>query len=54
MGRHAGFITAAATVASQDVNYALIPEVPFVMESFLASLKRRSVLAATGQPERFA
>jgi len=41
MGRQAGFITAAATVASQDVNFALIPEVPFVMESFLASLKLR-------------
>ena len=41
MGRNAGFITAASTVASQDVNFALIPEVPFVMESFLASLKLR-------------
>ena len=43
MGRHAGFITAGATVASQDVNFALIPEVPFVLESFLAALKRRMV-----------
>jgi 6-phosphofructokinase 1 len=41
MGRHAGFITAAATVASQDVNFALIPEVPFKLEAFLAALKRR-------------
>jgi 6-phosphofructokinase 1 len=41
MGRHAGFITAGATVASQDVNFALIPEVPFDLEVFLAALKRR-------------
>ncbi|MEI8386330.1 MAG: ATP-dependent 6-phosphofructokinase [Verrucomicrobiota bacterium] len=43
MGRHAGFITAAATVANQDVNFALIPEVPFALESFLAALKRRMI-----------
>lgn len=41
MGRHAGFITAGATIASQDVNFALIPEVPFKLESFLAALKER-------------
>ena len=41
MGRHAGFITAGATVASQDVNFALIPEVPFALDSFLAALKKR-------------
>jgi 6-phosphofructokinase 1 len=41
MGRHAGFITAGAVVASQDVNFALIPEVPFKLESFLAALKER-------------
>lgn len=41
MGRHAGFVTAGATVASQDVNFALIPEVPFKLESFLAALKQR-------------
>lgn len=41
MGRHAGFVTAAAVVASQDVNFALIPEVPFKLESFLAALKER-------------
>lgn len=44
MGRHAGFITAGATVASQDVNFALIPEVPFALEGergFLAALKDR-------------
>jgi len=32
MGRHAGFIAAGATVASQDVNFTLIPEVPFSLE----------------------
>lgn len=44
MGRHAGFITAGATIASQDVNYALVPEVPFKLEGpggFLAALKER-------------
>ena len=41
MGRHAGFVTAAAVVASQDVNFALIPEVPFKLEAFLVALKER-------------
>lgn len=44
MGRHAGFLTAEATVASQDVNFTLIPEVPFELEGgcgFLAALERR-------------
>lgn len=41
MGRHAGFVTAGAVVASQDVNFALIPEVPFKLESFLVALKQR-------------
>jgi 6-phosphofructokinase 1 len=41
MGRHAGFITAGAVVASQDVNFALIPEVPFKLDAFLAALKAR-------------
>ena len=41
MGRQAGFVTAAAVVASQDVNFALIPEVPFKLETFLAALKER-------------
>jgi len=43
MGRHAGFITAGAVVASQDVNFALIPEVQFRLEAFLAALKKRMV-----------
>ncbi len=41
MGRHAGFITAGATVASQDVNFALVPEVPFKLDAFLAALEER-------------
>ncbi|WP_035600662.1 ATP-dependent 6-phosphofructokinase [Haloferula sp. BvORR071] len=41
MGRHAGFITVGATVASQDVNFLLIPEVPFKLEAFLAALEER-------------
>lgn len=41
MGRHAGFIAAAATVASQDVNFCLVPEQPFALESLLAALERR-------------
>jgi 6-phosphofructokinase 1 len=44
MGRHAGFIAAAATTASQDVNFCLIPESPFALEGktgLLAALERR-------------
>jgi 6-phosphofructokinase 1 len=41
MGRHAGFIAAGATVASQDVNFCLVPEVVFRLDSFLPALKRR-------------
>jgi 6-phosphofructokinase 1 len=44
MGRDAGFIAAGATVASQEVNYTLIPEVPFQLDGaggFLAHLKER-------------
>jgi 6-phosphofructokinase 1 len=44
MGRHAGFIAAAATVASQDVNFCLVPEVPFALQGpggLLASLEKR-------------
>jgi 6-phosphofructokinase 1 len=41
MGRHAGFVTAGATVASQDVNFALVPEVPFSLDTFLLALKER-------------
>lgn len=44
MGRHAGFIAAGAAVASQDVNFVLVPEMPFQLEGengLLAALKRR-------------
>ncbi len=41
MGRHAGFIAVGATVASQEVNFCLIPEVRFSLDGFLAALKRR-------------
>ncbi|MEO8592641.1 MAG: ATP-dependent 6-phosphofructokinase [Candidatus Solibacter sp.] len=44
MGRHAGFIAAGATVASQDVNFTLVPEVPFQLEGeggLLNALKQR-------------
>jgi 6-phosphofructokinase 1 len=41
MGRHAGFVTAGAVVASQDVNFALIPEVPFKIDIFLSALRER-------------
>lgn len=44
MGRDAGFIAAGATLASQVVNFCLVPEVPFVLEGeqgFLEALRRR-------------
>ena len=46
MGRHAGFIAIGATVASQDVNFVLVPEVPFVLEGengFLKALRDRMI-----------
>jgi 6-phosphofructokinase 1 len=49
MGRHAGFIAAGATVASQDVNFTLVPEVPFRLEGkrgFLEALGKRIVQRA--------
>jgi 6-phosphofructokinase 1 len=49
MGREAGFIAATATLASQEVNFALIPEVPFPLEGeggLLHALKKR--LSARG------
>ena len=44
MGRDSGFIAAAATLASREVNYCLIPEVSFELEGplgFLRSLEQR-------------
>jgi 6-phosphofructokinase 1 len=44
MGRDSGFIAAGATLASQEVNFTLVPEVPFKLEGecgLLALLHRR-------------
>jgi 6-phosphofructokinase 1 len=44
MGRHSGFIAATATLAQQDVNFVLIPEVDFDLEGpngFLTALEKR-------------
>jgi len=44
MGRGAGFIAAGATLASQDVNFCLVPEVPFALhgdQGLLPVLRRR-------------
>ncbi len=44
MGRDSGFIAAGATLASQEVNFTLVPEVPFKLEGetgLLAMLHRR-------------
>ncbi len=44
MGRDAGFIAAGATIASQEVNATLIPEIPFALDGdkgLLTYLERR-------------
>ena len=41
MGRHSGFIAAYATLANSDVNFCLVPEVPFTLPGFLDALRRR-------------
>jgi 6-phosphofructokinase 1 len=44
MGRHSGFLAAHATLANYDVNFCLVPEVPFSLEGeggFLQALERR-------------
>jgi 6-phosphofructokinase 1 len=49
MGRHSGYITTLASLANGDVNFVLIPEVPFELEGpngLLSLLERR--LAARG------
>ena len=46
MGRDSGFIAAGAVVASQEVNFVLIPEIPLHLDGpkgFLAALHRRMV-----------
>ena len=41
MGRESGFIAAYAALAYNDVNFCLIPEVPFTLGSFLRTLSER-------------
>ena len=44
MGRESGYIAANASLAAQDVNFCLVPEIPFDLEGangFYAHLKRR-------------
>ncbi len=44
MGRHSGYITTLASLANGNVNFALIPEVPFDLQGphgFLCTLERR-------------
>lgn len=63
MGRYAGFIAAAASVALRDVNFCLIPESDFDLEGeqgFLAAMERRIekrghavVVVAEGAGQKF-
>jgi len=41
MGRDSGFIAAFATLANNDVNFCLVPEVPFSLEGLLQALRQR-------------
>ncbi|HOV86105.1 MAG TPA: ATP-dependent 6-phosphofructokinase [Syntrophobacteraceae bacterium] len=41
MGRESGFIPAFAALAYNDVNYCLVPEIPFTLEGFLQNLEER-------------
>jgi 6-phosphofructokinase 1 len=41
MGRESGFIAAYATLAYSEVNFCLVPEVQFTLETFLGALKVR-------------
>jgi 6-phosphofructokinase 1 len=44
MGRHSGFISAGACLATNDANFCLVPEVPFTLEGqggFLHRLEQR-------------
>jgi 6-phosphofructokinase 1 len=63
MGRHSGFIAATATLAQQDVNFVLIPEVDFDLEGpngLLGRLEKRLadrghavIVAAEGAGQKF-
>ena len=41
MGRDSGFIAAYTVLVDPQVNYCLVPEVPFALETFLADLHKR-------------
>ena len=41
MGRESGFIAAYACLANSDVNYCLVPEVPFTIEGLVKAVKER-------------
>ena len=41
MGRDSGFIAAYSVLVNSQVNFCLVPEVPFTLERFLAELQRR-------------
>jgi 6-phosphofructokinase 1 len=41
MGRYSGFIAAYASLANNDVNFCMVPEVSFSLEVFLEALKKR-------------
>ncbi|NPU99872.1 MAG: ATP-dependent 6-phosphofructokinase [Brevinematales bacterium] len=43
MGRYSGFISASATLAINDVNFCLIPEIPLKLDVFLQYLEERIV-----------
>ncbi|MEW6364784.1 MAG: ATP-dependent 6-phosphofructokinase [Acidobacteriota bacterium] len=41
MGRESGFIAAYAVLAGTEVNFCLIPEVPFTLDGFFSALRAR-------------
>ena len=41
MGRNCGLIAANATLVNSEVNFCLVPEVPFTPEAFLKALRKR-------------
>jgi 6-phosphofructokinase 1 len=41
MGRDSGFIAAYSVLVDSQVNFCLVPEVPFTLERFLAELQKR-------------
>ncbi|MFC1853388.1 ATP-dependent 6-phosphofructokinase, partial [candidate division CSSED10-310 bacterium] len=63
MGRHAGFVSAHATLGLRDVNFCLIPEIPFELDGeygLLNALRKRLakrrhavIVVAEGAGQRF-